>query len=47
MIVKNKILDNNDMIELDQSIELIPLTFDFLFKGIFMNDLDILKEFII
>lgn len=39
-------LDSKYMIRLDKKIELIPLTFDFLFKGIFMNNLDILKEFI-
>lgn len=40
-------LNKEDMIKLDEEIELIPLTFDFLFKGVFMNDLDILKEFIL
>ena len=47
MLVTRKYLDENDMINLDKEISLIPLTFDFMFKGIFVNDLELLKEFII
>jgi len=42
-----KLLKEKDMKKLDDEIELIPLTFDFIFKGIFMNDLDLLKEFLL
>ena len=47
MLETKEYLTMEDMIELDKELNLIPLTFDFMFKGIFMNNLELLKEFII
>ena len=47
MLETKEYLTKEDMIKLDKELNLIPLTFDFMFKGIFMNNLEILKEFII
>ena len=47
MIKEENYLTKKDLLELDKETKLIPITFDYMFKGIFMNDLNLLKEFII
>ena len=46
MINEKELLTEEDMLKIDKEIELIPLTFDFIFKGIFIKKLDIFKDFI-
>ena len=40
-------LTRDDMIELDKNIKFIPITFDYLFKSLFSDNLDILRKFIL
>ena len=40
-------LKREDLVELDKTFQMVPLTLDFMFKNIFTDDLDILKEFLI
>ena len=47
MIKEKEYLKKEDLLKIDKEVKLIPVTFDYMFKGIFMNDLDLLKEFII
>ena len=47
MIKEKTYLTREDMIELDKKLKLIPITFDYMFKGIFIDDLDLLKDFIL
>ena len=47
MIKEKTYLTREDMIELDKKLKLIPITFDYMFKSIFIDDLDLLKEFIL
>ena len=47
MIKEKEYLKKEDLLKIDKEEKLIPITFDYMFKGIFMNDLDLLKEFII
>ena len=47
MVKEENYLTKKDLLELDKELRLIPITFDYMFKGIFMNDLNLLKEFII
>ena len=46
--MKNKtILTREELEEMDKTMQIIPLTYDFMFKNVFTDDLDILKEFLI
>ena len=47
MLETKEYLTKEDMIKFDKELKLIPITFDYMFKGIFMNDLELLKEFIL
>ena len=47
MVKEKDYLTREDMIELDKKLKLIPITFDYMFKSIFIDDLDLLKEFIL
>ena len=47
MIKEKEYLKKEDLLNIDKEVKLIPVTFDYMFKGIFMNDLDLLKDFII
>jgi len=47
MIEVKEYLTRNDMEELDKSINLVPITFDYLFKSLFTDNLDILRKFIL
>ena len=40
-------LTRDELVELDKTFEMVPLTLDFMFKNVFTDDLDILKEFLI
>ena len=40
-------LTREELVELDKTFQMVPLTLDFMFKNIFTDDLDILKEFLI
>ena len=43
----NKLLTRDELVKLDKEQEMAPLTLDLMFKNVFTNDLDILKEFLI
>ena len=47
MIEVKEHLTRNDMKELDRNIDLIPITFDYFFKSLFSDNLDILRKFIL
>ena len=47
MIKEKEYLNKIDMIKLDNEKELIPLSFDSMFKKVFTNDLELLKKFIL
>ena len=47
MIEVKEYLTRNDMEELDKSMDLVPITFDYLFKSLFTDNLDILRKFIL
>ena len=47
MLETKKYYNEEDMIKLDMEMNFIPLTFDGLFKGVFKNDLNLLKKFIL
>lgn len=47
MIEVKENLTRNDMKELDKEIQLIPITFDYLFKSLFSDNLDILRKSIL
>ena len=42
-----KLLTRDDLVKLDSKLQMISLTFDIMFKNVFTDDLDILKEFLI
>ena len=46
-MVEEKIINKKYLRKIDRSIEMIPLTFDIVFKGIFEKNLEILKIFLI
>ena len=46
-MIDNKLITREDLIELDKELEMISLTLDCMFKAVFTDDLDILKEFLI
>ena len=46
-MVETKYMDKNYLKELDKDLEMIPLTFDIVFKGVFEKNRDILKRFLI
>ena len=43
----NKLITREELVKLDRELEMIPLTNDLMFKNVFTDDLDILKEFLI
>ena len=43
----NKLLTRDELVKYDQEHQMIPLTMDLMFKNVFTDDLDILKEFLI
>ena len=47
MISEETYLNEKDMLKFDKEIKFVPLTFDFIFKGVFLKNLDIFKEFIL
>ena len=47
MIKEKEYLNEIDMLKLDNEKELIPLSFDSMFKKVFTNDLELLKKFIL
>lgn len=47
MLETKKYYTEEDMILLDEHTKFIPLTYDKLFKGIFKNNLELLKIFIL
>lgn len=47
MVKEKAYLTREDMIELDKKLKLIPITFDYIFKSIFIDNLDLLKDFIL
>ena len=46
-MLKMKNYTEEEMIFLDENFKFIPLTYDKLFKGIFKDNLEILKKFIL
>ena len=46
-MVEDKIIDEEYLKRVDETLEMIPLTFDVVFKGIFETNLDLLKDFLI
>ena len=47
MIELKEYLTRSDMINLDKTLQFIPITFDYLFKSLFSSNLDILRKFIL
>jgi len=47
MIELKEYLTRSDMEELDNTLQFIPITFDYLFKSLFSSNLDILRKFIL
>ena len=47
MVNELELLTENDMLEFDKKNELISLTFDFIFKGLFVENLPLLKKFLL
>ena len=47
MIKEKELLTEEDILKFDEEIELIPLTFDFVYKGCFVRDLHFLKKFLL
>ena len=47
MIKEKEYLNEIDMLKLDKEINLIPLSFDSMFKKVFTSDLELLKKFIL
>lgn len=45
-MIKEKIIDREYLEKLDKELEMIPLTFDPIFKGVFGNNIDLLKRFL-
>ena len=46
-MVVDKIVDEKYLKKVDKNVEMIPLTFDIVFKGVFERNKDILKKFLI
>ena len=46
-MVEEMIYTKEELREIDKELEMIPLTFDSIFKGVFERNLDILKQFLI
>ena len=46
-MVEDKIMDEEYLKGVDETLEMIPLTFDVVFKGMFETNLDLLKDFLI
>lgn len=46
-MIKEKYIDDKYLKKVDKNIEMIPLTFDIVFKGVFERNKDILKKFLI
>ena len=46
-MLEKKLFTREDLVELDKTFEIIPMTSDSMFKAMFTYDLDILKEFLI
>ena len=46
-MVENKMINKKYLREVDRDFEMIPLTFDVMFKGVFEKNSDILKRFLI
>jgi len=47
MIEIKEYLTREDIKELDKYLQLIPITFDYLFKSLFSDNIDILRKFIL
>ena len=45
-MIKERIINREYLKKLDKEIEMIPLTFDPIFKGVFGNNIDLLKRFL-
>ena len=46
-MIEDKMVINRDYLEmLDKNLEMIPITFDPVFKGVFGNNLELLKRFL-
>ena len=46
-MIKELYRNEEDYLELDKHLELIPITFDSMFKSVFLKNKEILKKFII
>ena len=46
-MVEPKIITKEYLKEVDEALEMIPLTFDVVLKAVFVRNLDLLKKFII
>ena len=46
-MVETKIITKEYLKEVDEALEMIPLTFDVVLKAVFVRNLDLLKRFII
>ena len=47
MVKELELLTEKDILDFDKKIELIPVTFDFIFKGSFVQELPLLKKFLL
>ena len=47
MVEIKEYLTREDVLKLDETLNLVPITFDYLFKSLFSDNLDLLKKFIL
>ena len=43
--MNNKFLTREELVKIDKTLQMVPLTYDFMFKNIFTDDLEILKDY--
>ena len=47
MVEIKEYLTREDVLKLDETLNLVPITFDYFFKSLFSDNLDLLKKFIL
>ena len=41
------IINKENLLQLDNNVKMIPITYDFVFKGVLSRNLEVLKEFLV
>ena len=47
MVETKEYLTREEVLKLDETLNLVPITFDYFFKSLFSDNLDLLKKFIL